>query len=85
MNSIFIPKNYKPKLDAYNTQKAIAYIKETFQEEFSSALNLKRVSAPLFVAENSGLNDNLSGKERPVTFDIPATNETAQVGLVRIR
>lgn len=79
MNSIFIPKNYKPKLDAYNTQKAIAYIKETFQEEFSSALNLKRVSAPLFVAENSGLNDNLSGKERPVTFDIPATNETAQV------
>ena len=79
MNKIYIPENYKPVLDAYDTQRAIAYIKETFQQEFSKALNLKRVSAPLFVTENSGLNDNLNGYERPVAFDIPAVGMDAQV------
>ena len=79
MNSISIPEGYKAALDAYDTQRAIAYIKETFQEEFSKALNLKRVSAPLFVTENSGLNDNLNGYERPVSFDIPAVGTDAQV------
>ena len=79
MNTIQIPQGYKAVLDAYDTQRAIAYIKETFQEEFSSALNLKRVSAPLFVTEESGLNDNLSGVERPVSFDIPAVGTSAQV------
>ncbi len=79
MNKIFIPEGYRPPLDAYNTQKAIAYIKEIFQEEFASALNLKRVSAPLFVTAESGLNDNLSGRERPVSFDIPAIGASAQV------
>ena len=79
MNSIIIPEGYKPVLDAYDTQRAIAYIKGTFQEEFSSALNLKRVSAPLFVTEESGLNDNLNGYERPVSFDIPAVGTSAQV------
>ena len=79
MNTIQIPEGYKAVLDAYDTQRAIAYIKETFQEEFSSALNLKRVSAPLFVTEESGLNDNLSGVERPVSFDIPAVGTSAQV------
>ena len=79
MNQIFIPQGYTPKLDAYDTQRAIAYIKSAFQEEFSNALNLKRVSAPLFVTENSGLNDNLNGYERPVSFDIPAVRADAQV------
>ncbi len=79
MNTIYIPKNYKPTLDAYDTQRAIAYIKQTFQDEFSGALNLKRVSAPLFVTENSGLNDNLNGYERAVSFDIPAVGTDAQV------
>ena len=79
MNKIYIPKDYKPVLDEYDTQRAIAYIKETFQEEFSQALNLKRVSAPLFVTQDSGLNDNLNGYERPVSFDIPAVGEEAQV------
>ena len=79
MNKVYIPENYTPTLDAYDTQRAIAYIKETFQEEFSKALNLKRVSAPLFVTENSGLNDNLNGYERPVSFDIPAVGKDAQV------
>ena len=79
MNQIIIPAGYKPVLDAYDTQRAIAYIKSTFQEEFSSALNLKRVSAPLFVTEESGLNDNLNGFERPVAFDVPAVGTSVQV------
>ena len=78
MNKIFIPEGYSPILDEYNTQKAIAYIKKTFQEEFSEALNLKRVSAPLFVVDES-LNDNLNGYERPVSFDVPAIGVNAQV------
>ena len=79
MNKIFIPEGYKPTLDEYNTQKAISYIKKTFQQELADALNLKRVSAPLFVTEESGLNDNLNGYERPVSFDVPAVGENAQV------
>lgn len=79
MNSIYIPEGYRPTLDAYDTQRAIAYIKQTFQDEFSAALNLKRVSAPLFVTEESGLNDNLNGYERPVSFDVPAVGEDVQV------
>lgn len=74
-----IPQGYQAVLDAYDTQRAIAFIKTAFQEEFSQALNLKRVSAPLFVAEGSGLNDDLNGYERPVSFDIPAVNGNAQV------
>ena len=79
LNRIYIPDGYRPLLDAYDTQRAIAYIKQTFQEEFSSSLNLKRVSAPLFVTEESGLNDNLNGYERPVAFDVPAVGTGAQV------
>ena len=79
MNKIYIPEGYKPTLDAYDTQRAIAYIKKNFQDEFANALNLKRVSAPLFVTESSGLNDNLSGVERPVSFDVPAVGKEAQV------
>ena len=79
MNKTFIPEGYRPVLDAYDTQRAIAYIKQTFQDEFSSALNLKRVSAPLFVTQESGLNDNLNGYERPVSFDVPAVGTEVQV------
>ena len=79
MNKIYIPEGYQPTLDAYETQRAISYVKRNFQEEFAHALNLKRVSAPLFVTENSGLNDNLSGVERPVSFDVPAVGQDAQV------
>ena len=79
MNRIYIPDGYRPLLDAYDTQRAIAYIKHTFQDEFSAALNLKRVSAPLFVTEESGLNDNLNGFERPVSFDVPAVGTEVQV------
>ena len=79
MNQIFIPEGYSPILDEYNTQKAIAYIKQTFQHEFADALNLKRVSAPLFVEPTSGLNDDLSGVERPVSFDLRDTGAVVQV------
>ena len=79
MNKIHIPNGYRPILEEYDTQRAIAYIKRTFQEEFAQALNLKRVSAPLFVTEGSGLNDNLNGYERAVSFDIPAVGADAQV------
>ena len=79
MSTIYIPQNYRPMLDEYDTQRAIAYIKTTFQEEFAGALHLKRVSAPLFVTEDSGLNDNLNGYERPVSFDVPAVGAEAQV------
>ena len=70
MGSLIIPEGYKSPLDVYDTQKAISFIKQTFQDKLAKALNLKRVSAPLFVTEESGLNDNLSGKERPVSFDL---------------
>ena len=79
MNSLYIPEGYSPKLDVYDTQKAISFIKRTFQDRLANALRLKRVSAPLFVTHASGLNDNLSGKERPVTFDIPAVGASAEV------
>ena len=79
MNRITIPTGYRPVLDEYDTQRAIEHIKRTFQREFAAALNLKRVSAPLFVTGESGLNDNLNGVERPVTFDVPALNAEAQV------
>ena len=79
MSKLFIPKDYKSVLDLYRTQRAISFIKQNFQESLAKALNLKRVSAPLFVTEASGLNDNLSGTERPVSFDIPDAGEVGQV------
>ena len=79
MNKCYIPEGYRPVLDAYDTQRAISYIKNHFQTEFQNALNLKRVSAPLFVTDASGLNDNLNGYERPVSFDVPAIGEEAEV------
>lgn len=69
--SLIIPKNYKPKLDGRETERAIKFIKDTFQHEIISALNLQRISAPLFVRPETGLNDNLNGVERPVSFDAP--------------
>ena len=70
MADSFIPKNYKPELNLYNTQIAIKTVKDFFQSLLAERLHLLRVSAPLFVAPESGLNDNLNGVERPVTFDI---------------
>ncbi len=79
MSKLFIPDNYASRLDLYRTQRAISFIKQTFQEKLATALNLKRVSAPLFVTATSGLNDNLNGTERPVNFDIPDAHEVGEV------
>ena len=68
--ALIIPEGYRTRLSVYDTQRAIVLIKESFQNHLSKALSLKRVSAPLFVREDSGLNDNLNGVERPVSFDI---------------
>ncbi|MBR1711752.1 MAG: aspartate--ammonia ligase [Clostridia bacterium] len=77
--SSYIPKGYEPHLTLYQTQAAISLIKRIFQESLSTELNLKRVSAPLFVDPRSGLNDNLNGVERPVGFDIPAAKSEGEV------
>lgn len=73
---IIIPKNYQSRLGVYETQTAIGDIKRWFEEALIESLKLKRVSAPLFVREESGLNDDLSGVERPVRFGVPALDET---------
>ena len=79
MNRVYIPEGYKPPLGTFDTQLAIEFIKHNFQQELAYALNLRRVSAPLFVGRQSGLNDNLNGVERPVSFDVPAVGRDAQV------
>ena len=79
MNKVFIPEGYRSPLNVYDMQIAIEFIKHNFQKELAHALNLRRVSAPLFVRESSGLNDNLNGYERPVSFDVPAVGAEGQV------
>ena len=74
-----IPEGYKSLLSIYDTQKAISLLKRLFEDRLGALLDLYRVSAPLFVEENSGLNDNLNGYERPVSFDILRSNHRAQV------
>lgn len=76
---LFIPDGYKSILSIYDTQKAISLLKRLFEDRLAALLNLYRVSAPLFVESNSGLNDNLNGYERPVSFDILRSEHTAQV------
>lgn len=70
-----IPEGYKTTLNVYDTQRCIEFIKSRFQNNLKAALNLKRVSAPLFVQASTGFNDDLNGVERPVTFDVPAAGE----------
>jgi len=71
MSRAIIPEGYHPPLPNYELQRAISFIKDSFQINLSNALNLRRVSAPLFVDAASGLNDDLNGVERAVSFDIP--------------
>ena len=75
----YIPEGYTPSLDLYQTQKAIGMLKRLFEDSLSGALRLHRVSAPLFVASSSGLNDNLNGVERPVAFDINGVDDMGEV------
>ena len=67
---LFIPKEYDPKLTVRQTQEAIKYIRDTFQKEFGKEMSIERISAPLFVEKATGLNDNLNGTERTVSFDL---------------
>ena len=79
MDLIF-PQGYDARLSVRQTEAAIKYIRDTFQKEFGAEMNLERISAPLFVTRSSGLNDNLSGVERPVSFDMAALpDETVEV------
>lgn len=78
MNTV-IPEGYKSLLSVYDTQKAIGLMKRLFADNFAGALNLMRVSAPLFVDGGSGINDNLNGYERPVDFEIAHTGLHCQV------
>ena len=79
MDKTVIPQGYAPCLNLYDTQKAIGLLKRLFEDTLGGALHLRRVSAPLFVEAASGLNDDLNGIERPVSFDIPSVEGEAQV------
>ena len=79
MSKVIVPKGYASALGMYDTQTAIGLLKRTFEERLCLALNLKRVSAPLFVDPETGLNDDLSGVERPVRFDLKETGKDAVV------
>ena len=68
--ALIIPEKYGPRLSVRETQEAIKYIRDTFQKEFGREMNLERISAPLFVEKSTGLNDDLNGVERKVSFDI---------------
>ncbi len=73
--SVFIPKNYSSPLDAQQTEHAIKLIKDTFEHNLSVGLCLRRVTAPLFVLKGTGINDDLNGTERKVTFPVKSLND----------
>ena len=79
MEQIKIPAGYHSDLNLHDTQVAIKTVKDFFQQTLSQKLNLLRVSAPIFVSPSSGLNDNLNGVERPVSFDIKGQDENAEI------
>ena len=79
MEQIKIPDGYHSDLNLHDTQVAIKTVKDFFQQTLSQKLNLLRVSAPIFVSPSSGLNDNLNGVERPVSFDIKGQDENAEI------
>ena len=83
MYDLKIPSDYKSHLTLRQTEVAIKKIKDFFEHDLAIELNLTRVSAPLFVDAASGLNDNLSGVERPVHFDLPGGNELEIKAAVR--
>lgn len=79
MEPIKIPAGYHADLNLHDTQVAIKTVKDFFQQTLAQKLNLLRVSAPIFVSPSSGLNDNLNGVERPVSFDIKNQEEPAEI------
>ncbi len=79
MSKVVVPDGYKAVLGIYDTQTAIGILKRTFEDKLCLALNLKRVSAPLFVDPLTGMNDDLNGVERPVTFDLKEDARNAAI------
>jgi aspartate--ammonia ligase len=79
MSKLIVPTGYRPVLSLYETQTAIGRMKRFFEDSLAAALNLKRVSAPLFVEPHTGLNDDLDGVEKPVSFIVKETGEVAQI------
>ena len=75
-SKVFIPENYKSNLSLIETEIAIKKVKDFFEAKLAETLNLTRVSAPLFLENGSGLNDNLNGVERPVSFDMLAIEDS---------
>lgn len=75
MGKLIIPEGYTPVIDYMESQRAIKKIKDFFQQELAYGLQLRRVSAPLFVAPETGLNDNLNGIERTVNFTVKDMDE----------
>ena len=82
MDEIKIPAGYHSDLSLHDTQVAIKTVKDFFQQTLAQKLNLLRVSAPVFVSPSSGLNDNLNGVERPVSFDIKGQEEKENAEIV---
>lgn len=79
MEQLILPAGYKADLNLHDTQIAIKTVKDFFQQTLAQKLNLLRVSAPVFVNPASGLNDNLNGVERPVSFDIKGQEQDAEI------
>ncbi|MDD6033848.1 MAG: aspartate--ammonia ligase [Oscillospiraceae bacterium] len=79
MSTTQLPEHYRPLLDIMQTEIAIKLVKDTFERELAQKLHLTRVSAPLFVRRSSGINDNLNGVERPVSFDIADIGEEVEI------
>ena len=78
-SKLILPEGYRAELNVQDTQRGIKVVKDNFERYLAVALNLRRVSAPLFVTKESGLNDDLNGVERPVAFDIPAAGCDVQI------
>lgn len=74
-----ISEGYHPKLDLRATERAIKFIKDDFEQRLAEALNLERISAPLFVLPETGLNDELNAVERPVAFEVKALHKEAEI------
>lgn len=79
VKDLILPKYYENKLDLVSTEIAIKYVKDLFEKRLANHLNLMRVSAPLYVRTDSGLNDNLNGIERPVSFDIKELGKDVEI------
>lgn len=80
--TLILPKDYRPTLIVRDTEAAIVFIRETFQDKLASILGVQRMSAPMFVEQKTGLNDNLNGVERPVAFDIKAMPKEDTIEIV---